>query len=122
MALKDQIQSNVVNPTIHGMNMINTIGVVQDSDESNNTCTVQYIDKNGNKRNRENVIVRLYGAGTDWFPSKGETVIVEETEDTCVVIARHVGNYDMDVRSKMELKQDKYSDGGACNDPGGSIC
>ncbi len=122
MSLKDKIQHNVVNTTIHGMNSIDTIGLIKESDDSNNTCTVQYVDKNGNKRLRENVMVRLYGSGTDWFPSPGDNVIVQETEDTCIVVARHVGNYDMDVRSKMELKQDKFSDGGACNNPGGSIC
>ena len=81
------------------------------SDETNNTCSIQYVDSiTRRKRNRDNVTVRLYGSGTDYFPKKGDTVIVQEDGDTCVVIARDVSNYAMDVSAQMKLTQDIYSD------------
>ena len=101
--------------TFDNLTSITTLGIVTASDESNNTCSVQYVDKDGKKRNKEGVVVRLYGNGGDWFPAINDTVVLENTNDTLVCIARHVGNYNMDVRSKMQLRQDIYSDssGGA---------
>ncbi len=120
-ALKDKLQSEIVNPAARVNVGITTIGVVTDSDESNNTVSIKYIDKGGRKRNRDNVVVRLYGNGADWFPAVNDAVVVEDTGDTCVVVARHVGNYAMDVRSKRQLRQDVFSDGGGCQPPGGCI-
>lgn len=99
----------------HGAQHINqssTIpAIVTKSDETNNTCSILYVDSNTRKkRNRDNVTVRLYGSGTDYFPKKGDTVTVQEDGDTCVVIARDVSNYAMDVLSRMKLTQDIYSD------------
>lgn len=119
--LKDMLQSNVVNPATHANSSITTVGVVTSSDESNNTVSIRYIDKSGNKSNRDNVTVRLYGNGADWFPSVNEAVIVEDTGDTCVVVARHVNNYAMDVRAKRQLKQDVYSDEPFCPLYGGYV-
>lgn len=84
--------------------------IVTKSDETNNTCSILYVDSNGYKRNRDNVTVRLYGSGTDYFPKKDDVVTVQEDGDTCVVIARSVLNYAMDVQAKMKLTQDTYSD------------
>ena len=61
MELKNILQNRIVNPTARINNVITTIGVVTDSDESNNTCNIFYIDKSGCKRNKDNVVVRLYG-------------------------------------------------------------
>ena len=118
---KEKIQSNLVNPVARVNAGITTIGIVTESDESNNTVSIKYVDKSGKKRNRDNVVVRLYGNGADWFPAINDAVVVEDTGDTCVVVARHVGNYAMDVRSKRQLRQDVFSDEGDCMPPGGSI-
>lgn len=121
MSLKRQMQDTIINPANHINNGITTLGIVTASDESNNTCSITYIDKNGKKRNRDNVVVRLYGNGADWFPAINDTVVIEDTGDTCVVVARHVGNYAMDVRSRRQLKQDVESDETGCQNPGGQI-
>ena len=121
MGIKQGLQNNIVNAAVRPNQEMTMMAVVTSSDDSNNICSVRYIDKNGNKKTRENVTVRLYGSGTDWFPAKGDTVILQESNDLCVIIARHVSNYNMDVRSKMELKQDIYSDESGGQDPGGNI-
>jgi len=99
----------------HGAQHINQASeipaLVTKADETNNTCSITYIDPNRReRRNRDNVMVRLYGSGTDYFPKKGDIVIVKEDYDTCVVIARDISNYAMDVQSKMKMTQDIYSD------------
>ena len=119
--LKQLLQNRIVNPAGHANNAITTLGVVTDSDESNNTVSVRYVDKSGKKRNRDNVVVRLYGNGADWFPAVDDTVVIEDTGDTVVVVARHVGNYSMDVRSRRQLRQDVHSDDSGCQAPGGFV-
>lgn len=109
---KAQMRNTLINSVARLTDRIVTIGKVTKSDEINNMVSVQYVDKNGKSRNKDNVSVRLYGNGGDWFPSVGDLVIIEESNDDMSVIARHVGNYNMDVRSKMLLKQDIYSDSG----------
>ena len=109
---KAQMRNTLINSVARLTDRIVTIGKVTKSDEINNMVSVQYVDKNGKSRNKDKVPVRLYGNGGDWFPSVGDLVIIEESNDDMSVIARHVGNYNMDVRSKMLLKQDIYSDSG----------
>lgn len=113
--IKQIIQERIVNPAAFGRGGITTIGKVTASDELNNICSILYIDRAGFKRNKENVAVRLYGNGADWFPAEGDYVVIEDGGDTCVIVARHVENYNMDVRPKLHLARDIHSDsyGGA---------
>jgi hypothetical protein len=113
--LKQILQDRVVNPANHSRGSITTIGQVTKSDEINNMCSIKYIDKDGFKRNKDNVAVRLYGNGGDWFPAEDDYVVIEDNGDTVAIVARHVGNYNMDVRSKLRLTKDVHSDsyGGA---------
>jgi len=120
MSVKKAIQENA-NVAAHINTAITVVGIVTSSDESNNTCSVLYTDKRGIMSNRSNVGVRLYGNGTDWFPDVGDAVVIEDTGDTVVIIARHVGNYAMAVRSRRQLRQDIHSDDSGCQPPGGQI-
>ena len=86
-----------------------TKGIVTGSDEINNRCNVIYRDENGKIRSRDNVVVRLYDNGTGYFPKVGEKVSIQLENDVCVIVARHVGNY-QEITAKMELKQDTMSD------------
>lgn len=121
-SLKNKINQNIVNPLIKNNYENSTlVAEVTATHEENNTVDISYINRKGNKTNKENVMVRLYGSGTDWFPSVKDKVLIEESQNICVVIARHIGNYNMDVRSNMEIKQDVYSDKEGCRPAGGSI-
>ena len=117
----NKLKETVVNGALRSEIPIHTVGVVTKSDELNNTVSLYYVDKDGQKRTRDNVVVRLYGSGTDYFPAVNDSVIVEETRDTCVVIARHISNYAMDVRSKMKLVYDILSDMSPFGTVGGTI-
>ena len=109
---KSLLRNGLINSVARAVDRVITIGRVTKSDEINNTVSVQYVDKNGKIRNKENVTVRLYGNGGDWFPSVSNYVVIEESDSDMSVGARHVGNYNMDVRSKMQLESDVYSDSG----------
>lgn len=110
MILRQQIRDKIIAPITYENEALATIAYVLRSDDKNNCCDIRYIDKQGKIITRNNVIVRLTGSGMDWFPVKGDYVTIEISRDTCVIIARSISNYNMDVRSKMELKQDIYSD------------
>ena len=109
---KSLLRNGLINSVARAVDRVITIGRVTKSDEINNTVSVQYVDKNGKIRNKENVTVRLYGNGGDWFPSVDNYVVIEESDSDMSVVARHVGNYNMDIRSKMQLESDVYSDSG----------
>ena len=110
--LRSSLRNSLVNSVARLTDRIITIGKVTKSDEINNMVSVQYVDKHGKTRNKDNVTVRLYGNGGDWFPSRNDLVVIEESDSDIAVVGRHVGNYNMDVRSKMQLEQDNYSDSG----------
>lgn len=120
MILRQQIKDKIVTPITYENEIMHTVAFVVKSDDKNNCCDIRYIDRQGQIRNKDNVTVRLTGSGMDWFPVKGEFVTIEVTRDICVIIARCISNYNMEVRSKMELKQDIYSDSGGYP-PGASI-
>lgn len=110
MILGQQIRDKLVSPITYENESLTTVAYVLRSDDKNNCCDIRYIDKQGRITDRDNVVVRLMGTGMDWFPVKGDYVTIELARNTCVIIARSISNYNMDVRSKMELKQDIYSD------------
>lgn len=108
--LKNRLKEIVANGAMRsGLNTY-TLGIVIRSDEMNNLVDVCFKDNIGQTQIKENVLVRLYGSGTDYFPAVNDTVVVETSGDGCVVIARHVTNYAMDVRSKMKLISDVLSE------------
>ena len=110
-SIKHTINQNIVNPLIkNNYEKVTLVAEVTNTHEENNMVDIIYLDRKGNKTNKENVVVRLYGSGTDWFPSVKDKVLIEESQNTCVVI-----------RSNMEIKQDIYSDKEGCRPAGGSI-
>lgn len=120
MTLKQKLLDHVVTPVTFETEGLITLGYIIEADDKNNCCTVRYKDKYGKITERENVTVRLTGNGMEWFPVPGEYVQLELGRGTCVIAARAVNDYSADIRSKMELKQDIYSDSlGA--PPGASI-
>ena len=59
MGIKQGLQNNIVNAAVRPNQEMTMMAVVTSSDDSNNICSVRYIDKNGNKKTRDNVTVRL---------------------------------------------------------------
>lgn len=108
--LAQQLINKVVSPITYVNETFHTTALVIKADDKNNCCDIRYLNKYGILQERENVNVRISGNGMDWFPVVEDYVIVEISRDSCVIVARSVSNYNMDVRSKMELKQDIFSD------------
>lgn len=120
MTMRQQIIDKLISPITYVNELSCTTAVVTKSDDKNNCCDIRFLNKYGIQESRENVNVRLTGNGMDWFPVKDDYVTIELGRDTCVIVARSISNYNMEVRSKMELKQDIFSDSFG-HPPGASI-
>lgn len=121
MSAKLLIQDRIANSAARIQSSSISLAKVTAIDESNNTCDIIYDSKAGLPTERRHVPVRLYGKGIDWFPKVDEQVLVEDNGIAVSVIARHVGNYSMDIRSKRQLRQDIFSDDSGCQAVGGYI-
>lgn len=119
-SISQRMLDKIIQPAIKGNETITTIAKVTASDDLNNRCSIEYVDRDGNKKAKDNVAVRLYDNGAGYFPAVGEQVTLQLERDICVIVARHIGNYQMDVRSKMELKQDVFTDTDGAP-PGGEV-
>ena len=109
--IRQRILDQVVNP----LSRQNQTAVVQakilEADETNNWCSIEYVDKDGYSRNRDNVWVKQYGDGRmPWFPKVGELVLVEDYGDSAVITEKFWQNYALEIDARRQLKKDIYPD------------
>lgn len=105
--LKRKIQETIVDPAAHTRRSFSMVALVLESNERNNLCTIEFIDKDGYKSNKNNVPVRLYNSCIiDWFPKTGEYVNVEETDGAITILSKYEGGYGSSVRVNTKLKKD----------------
>jgi len=95
--------------TLDTYNLQQTFAVVTKSDSMNNVCSIQFVD-GGHIRNRDNVPVKIYGSGMDWFPEKGETVEILYSSTICEITGRFA-NFIRDLKPDTLVEQDRLSDG-----------
>jgi len=113
--------SHILNKKIqkqtHDLESHMIIARVLQSDPMNNVCTIQFVD-DGKLCNKDNVSVRIYGTGMDWFPLEGDWVKVEYSRNICEIVAR-ADNFSTDIRPDTYFGQDRLSEG-IGGTPGGS--
>ena len=120
MSLKGQFIDRLITPITQEIEAFITVAKVIKADSKNNICDIEYVDKRGKAKKRENVPLRLMGTGMEWFPVEDDLVDIEIERRSCVIVGRHIDDYNADVRSKMKLTQDCFSDS-AGSPPGASI-
>ena len=86
-----------------------TVAMVMSADESNNLCAVEYMDRDGNKVKIDKAMVDL--RNKDWFPSKGDIVLIRVSGRSALVEQQYTEDYNADVRSKQKLSNDVTPDG-----------
>jgi hypothetical protein len=99
------------NPAVHNRRDFVTIALVTDTDEINNVCSIEYIDKDGYKSNKNNVPVKiLYPGLIAWFPKKGDRVNISVVnEDDVTITSLEENGYGSNIRAKTQLKKDVFS-------------
>jgi|CZCB01.1.fsa_nt_gi hypothetical protein len=123
MSLKRLVQENVVNPAAWARGEIyHKIAEVTKTDESNNVCSIKYVDKDAFVSNKDNVPLRIYSPTMqDWFPEVGDIVAIEEVDGQPVITGVPEDSYNVNVKSKNELQEDITSDVMSCDSEGGYI-
>lgn len=112
MSLKQFFQQNIVNPTIvnRGENL-HKLAIVTKANESNNVCSIKYIDKDAFESNKDNVPVKIYSPGMqDWFPQKDDVVIIEEIDGEPIITGISANAYNSSIRNTNSLSSDIFSD------------
>ncbi|PTY92876.1 hypothetical protein [Heyndrickxia sporothermodurans] len=123
MSLKSFFQNNVVNPTaINRGETLHKFAVITKVNESDNVCSIRYIDKDALERNKDNVPVKIYSPTMqDWFPEKDDVVTIEEKDGNPIITGVPEGNYAVNIKGKNELESDVLSDEMSCDTEGGYI-
>lgn len=85
-------------------------GQILDSNEKTNSCKVKYTKKDGTQEIKYNVQLVLANNGViDWFPEKGEMVLVQEKDGAIFVIGPAYDDYSS-VRESIMPKKDVLAD------------
>lgn len=111
MDIKKSIEQNIVAPSEARTMNLQTYGRVTLSNEKTNVCTVVYEDRNGIRRERNNVRVDIDSAN-QWFPSAGDTVLIRFNDTTPYIAGRYYTDYNADIRQKEKTLFDIFSDAG----------
>lgn len=123
MSLKKFFQNDVVNPTaINRGETLHKFAIVTKVDETNNVCSIRYLDKDALERNKDNVPVRIYSPTMqDWFPEKDDIVSIEEIKGAAVIVGIPEAAYSVNVKGKTDLESDVLSDEMTGDTEGGYI-
>ena len=91
MSIKDTIKNSIV-PEATANDIGNAIGIVLESNERDNQCTVMYRSKQGTFQRKNNVQVQI-GNADNWFPKAGEPVHLMIDDDTVIIVSRVMSSY-----------------------------
>lgn len=108
--IRTKLQNDIVEPAALSRSTTMQEGIVIKSDQKANTCDVSFIRNDGKKITQDNVPLLLNGT-TDitWFPKKDEKVILQTREENVFIIGPSYRNF-QEIRNKMKLKHDIFSD------------
>ena len=121
--LKQFFKDQVISPRISEREkMYRRVAVVTKIDEISNLCSIQYIDKEDNLSNKDNVPVRIYDPGIQsWFPEVGEEVVVEDYLGALSITGILPINYADNARSELSMDNDILSDNIGADSCGGYV-
>lgn len=101
---------NIIEPAAYGRSTSVIKARVLEIDEPSNTCKIGYRDKYGKTNEKERIHVKLYNVSiVDWFPKKGDLVLVDQNEDNFVITGPHANSY-QSLKMEKVLKQDVLTD------------
>jgi len=119
--IREILNEKVGRPAASNRGLDYTVGKITGIDEQNDSCSVIYLNKDGQKQSADNVSVRYYGLGAmSWFPKVNDVVYIEGCDGVLTITTPCYGNYSADIRTKETLDSDTIpkSTGSTC---GGSV-
>ena len=104
--IKNSIKSAVI-PEANSLIGENAIGIVYESNERENTCSVSYRNDTGIMVRKSDVPLRISNADS-WFPKAGEPVHLSIEHGDPVIVAQVIGDYSGQVK-KFSCGQNNVS-------------
>lgn len=97
-------------PAVHNRRAFTTVAKVTASDEINNVCSIEFVDKDGYKSNKNNVPVQISIPGfIGWFPDIDEYVNIDEINGILIITSKYQQGYGSTIRSNNQTKKDIYT-------------
>lgn len=98
------------NPAVHSRRSFTTIGKVLKVHEKTNTCSVQYINNDGNYSNKDNVHIQIFMPGfIGWFPKVDDYVLISVSERNMAITGPADDAYHINTRGKIKTQKEVLS-------------
>lgn len=113
--LSNALKGGVIGEAVRAANDTQrTIAAVLHADETNNLCTISYVDRDGKRREIKKAMVDL--KNKRWFPKEKDLVLVDVSgSNSALILEQYTEDYNADIRSQEQLKNDIAPDGdGTC--------
>ena len=102
--------SETATPAVHNRRAFTTVAKVTETDEINNVCSIEFVDKDGYKSNKNNIPVQIFAPGfIGWFPDVNEYVNIQEINGMFIITSKYQQGYGSAIRSKNKNKKDIYT-------------
>ena len=110
--IKDLISQNIVNSSVNKSSQsYKTTAEVLEISESRNLCRIKYRNAKSKLVIEDEIPVKLIGnENGDWFPDKGEIVMVEEVKGKAIITGIYYEDYEVDVKSRCHNEKDIYAE------------
>lgn len=108
--IKESVKNNVSSIAEFHTQAIETLGLVKDSNQKDNTCTVLYRTFDNKVVIRPNVTVRLQNPNIiDWFPKKDDYVLIKETGGIPIILGDGNQIFKDNTRDAARFKKNIFS-------------
>lgn len=123
MKFKDSLIGGVLMPTMNaGGSVLRTEGIILNTNDRNSSCTVKFRDQKNRIITKTNVFVKSGSPSLiDWFPEKGDHVILEVINSEPIVIGESITRARYSNQAKSSLDSDIYTDNLGAETMGGYI-
>ena len=91
-----------------------TVAVVTKADETNNCCSISFVDRDAQRREIKQAQVDL--KNNNWFPKEKDAVLADISgSNSALIMEQYTEDYNAAIRGKQQLKNDISPDGdGTC--------
>lgn len=104
--IQDRIKNKLIDPISKDNSLSSIAGIVKETNEGANNCTVSFTDNNGAKQVKSNVPILITSKGfIDWFPKVNEQVLLQYKNGILYVVGPTYNDYSS-IRKDIKTEKD----------------
>ena len=104
--IQSKIKDRLIEPISKDNSITTLAGIVKETNEGANNCTVSFTDNNGAKQVKSNVPILITNKGfVDWFPKVNDSVLLQYKSDILYVVGPTYNNYN-NIRKDIKVEKD----------------